>query len=204
MPAAPRSAVLKVTAMLQPDADGKRPPGDVAAYVFSGGGRLLQFAPLDPNGGAGLEVPLPSEPAAARVLIGPRLEKPDLTELLRRGAFEEHIRLDPRELAPVDVVIGPDVWPCWFLGLCVAKGTVLKRAVFDGEPLDLPVCGAEVEVYEVDPIWILIPRLSDIVLEEIRDLVIRKIPIPDPPPEQIRALELPPMPQPLQLAAERG
>jgi len=204
MASKPRSGVLNVTAAIQPDAGGGLPKGEVAVYVYSGGGRLLQSAPLDEKGAAALKVPLPTEPSAARVLIGPRLEKPDLTELLRRGAYEEHIRLDPRELAPVGVTIAADVWPCWFLGLCVAKGTVLKRAMIDGEPLDLPVCNAEVEVYEVDPIWIILPRLSDIVLEEIRDVVIRKIPMPDPPPEQIRALELPPMPQTLQFAAERG
>jgi hypothetical protein len=201
MPTKPRTAVLNVTAAIQPDADGGLPKGEVVAYLYSAGGRLLHSEPLDEKGAAGLKVPVPSEPAAARLLIGPRLEKPDLSELLRRGAFEEHIRLDPRELAPVEVSIAPDIWPCWFLGLCVAKGTVLKRTLHDGEPLDLPVCGAEVEIYEVDPIWIIIPRLPELVLEDIREVLLGKIPIPDPPPEQIRAFELPPVPEPLAFAA---
>jgi hypothetical protein len=196
--------VLNVSAAIEPDAAGGLPKGEVAAYVFSAGGKLLETAPLNADGGAALKVPVTDEPTGARVMIGPRLEKPDLSELLRRGAVEAHVRLDPKELAPVEFTIGPDIWPCWFLGLCVAKGTVLKRTLHDGEPLDLPVCGAEVEVYEVDPIWIIIPRLPDIVLEDIRDVLLHKIPIPDPPPEQLRALELPALPQPLAIAAKAG
>jgi hypothetical protein len=199
-PRTARGAVLNVAAAIEPDADGGLPKGEVAAYVFSAGGKLLETAPLDAKGGAALKVPVPAEPTGARVMVGPRLEKPDLTELLRRGAVEAHVRLEPKEIPNVDFTIGPDIWPCWFLGRCTVPGTVLKRTIHDGEPLDLPVCGATVEIYEVDPIWVIVPRLPDHVIELIREEIVRPHPIPDPPPE-IRRLALPPMPEPLAFAA---
>jgi hypothetical protein len=55
--------------------------------VFSAGGHLLGSASLDKAGNAALKLPLPGEPSGARILVGPKLELPDLTELLRRGAF---------------------------------------------------------------------------------------------------------------------
>lgn len=196
-PRAARGAVLKVTAAIEPDADGALPAGEVVAYAFSPGGRLISSAPLDKGGSAGLKVSVTDEPTGARVIIGPKLDEPDLTELLRRGGVEAHVRLDPKELQPVEIAIGPDLWPCWFLGRCTVRGTVLKRTIHNGEPLDLPVCGAVVEVYEVDPIWILIPRLPDDVIERIRDELLRpRIPLPDPPPDFGGGIVGPPAPAP--------
>ncbi len=197
----PRTAALKLAATIEPDADGALPQGEMAAYVFSAGGHLLGSASLDKAGNAALKLPLPGEPSGARILVGPKLELPDLTELLRRGAFETHVVLDPRELNPVEIQIYPDDWLCWFRSRCTARGTVLKRTVHDGEPLDLPVCGAEVEIYEVDPIWLVISRLPDIEIERIRDQVLQRIPIPDPPPEFRQLAAAKAAPEPLVFAA---
>src|SRR4051812_50187235 len=93
----PRNAVLKVTAAIGRDDEGGRPPGEAAAYAFSAGGRLLSSATLDKSGAAGLKVPLADEPTGARIIIGPKLDEPDLEELLRRGGVEAHIRLDPKD-----------------------------------------------------------------------------------------------------------
>jgi hypothetical protein len=199
----PRTAALKVAATIEPDADGGLPKGEMAAYAYSAGGHLLHSAPLDKAGNAALKVPLPEQLMGVRIMVGPKLELPDLTELLRRGAFETHVVLDPRELNPIEIVIYPDDWLCWFRSRCTARGTVLKRTIHNGEPLDLPVCGAEVEIYEVDPIWIVISRLPDIEIERIRDQVLHRIPLPDPPPE-IRQLAVQhlPAPEPLAFAAK--
>jgi hypothetical protein len=180
---------LHVAVAIEADDDGNHPAGDVVAYAFSGGGHLLSSSPLDEAGAARLSVARGKEPSEARIIVGPRLEKPGLTELIRRGATETHVRLDPKKLAPVDIAIGADEWLCWYQRPYVARGTVLKRTLHDGEPLDLPVCGAEVEVYEVDPVWLIVPRLPDTVLEQIRDKVLvrppRHIRLPDPDPSPL-------------------
>jgi len=193
-----RSAALTVTAAIEPDAHGGLPAGEVSVYAYSAGGRLLASAPVGKDGSAGLEVPLGNEATAARILVGPILEKPDLGELMRRGAVEEHVRLDPQALQSVTIAIPHDIWPCWFLSRCTVRGTVLKRTTHDGRSLDLPVCGAEVEIYEVDPISILVPRLPDDVIEAIREKLRRPFPfpIPDPPPFEDPVVVGPPGPGP--------
>jgi len=197
-PRAARGATLKVTTTIEPDADGRLPSGEVAAYAFSAGGHFISSAPVAKSGAANLKVMLAEEPTGARIIVGPKLDEPDLTELLRRGAVEAHVRLDPWELQPVTILVEPVLWLCWFLSRCTARGTVLKRTVHNGEPLDLPVCGAEVEIYEVDPIWILIPRLPDDAIVRIRHELLRPLPIPlpDPPPDEVRAIVGPPGPGP--------
>src|SRR5829696_6575555 len=157
MASRPRSAVLKVTAAIEPDARGELPSGEVVVYAFSAGGRLISQEPLDKSGAAGLKVQVTDEPTGARVIVGPKLDKPDLGELLRRGAVEAHVRLDPKQLEGLTIHVPFDIWPCWFLG----------------------------------------PRLPEIDIVRIRDeLLRRRPPIPDPPPEELPVLVGPPGPGP--------
>jgi hypothetical protein len=113
------------------------------------------------------------------------VEEPQLEDLLRRGAQEQHLRLDPKEprlSARFDVV--PKIWRCWLLGLCVVKGTLVKRVTSGGVSLDLPVCNASVDVYEIDPLVIVLPKLPDWVIDKIRDLIVKPFPpLPDPGPD---------------------
>jgi hypothetical protein len=179
-----KDGALEVRARIEADEGGGLPSGEVVAYVFSGGGKLLDAQPLK-DGVAKLRVPLGDEPAPGRVLIGPRVpdDVPALDELLRRGAIERHIRLEPK-LPPLDVVVFPPDWLCWFLSRCTVNGTLLKRVDRDGVTVDLPVCDADVEIYEVDPLPILIPRLPDDILDRLRDVIVRQpIPIPFPEPD---------------------
>lgn len=195
---------LRINAsFLETSADDKPPAS--AAYAYSAGGRLLAQADVDPKSGhATLELPTPSEATGVRVLVGPALprgEKPDLAELLRRGAVERHLRLDPRaELQPLEFEIFPDTWHCWLLGLCVVKGTVLKRIVRDGLPVDFPVCHAKVEIYEVDPFYLILPKLPQLVVDRLRDIIAgRTPPIPEPLPEPFPEPfpgPVPPIPEP--------
>lgn len=180
-------------------ADEKLPAS--AAYAWSSGGRLLAHANIDPKSGqAILELPAPGEPTSMRILVGPALpqgEQPDLEELLRRGAVEQHLRVEPKgNLPPLEIEIFPDAWRCWLLGRCVVKGTVLKRIVRDGIPVDLPVCHATVEIYEVDPLSLILPKLPPYVIDRLRDVIIGRIPpIPDPLPDPFPE-PLPPIPEP--------
>lgn len=174
------------TTFVEASTDDKPPASE--AYAWSAGGRLLSQGGVDPKSGqASLELPIPSEPTSVRVLVGPALprgEKPDLEELLRRGAMERHLRLEPKgELPVLEFEIFPHTWHCWLLGLCVVKGTVLKRIVRDGLPVDFPVCHATVDIYEVDPLYLILPKLPPLVIDRLRDVIAGRIPpIPEPEP----------------------
>ena len=187
------TVTLRVTAdFLQAKSDDKRPA--VAAYAYSDGGRLLAYAPLGAQGDTKLELPAARAPFAARVLLGPAPEDkevPALDELLRRGAIERHLTLRPGETVPdLRIPVFPDVWRYWLLGLCLVKGTVLKRVTRDGVTLDFPVCHATVEIYEVDPLWILLPKLPPYVLAHLRDILAGKIPPrPLPGPGPVESIE---------------
>jgi len=182
------TATLRVAAdFLQAKSEDKRPA--VAAYAFSDGGRLLAYAPLGAQGDTKLELPATRAPFAARVLLGPAPEEkevPALDELLRRGAIERHVTLRPGEAVPdLRIPVFPDIWRYWLLGLCLVKGTVLKRVTRDGVAMDFPVCHATVEIYEVDPLWILLPKLPPYVVAHLRDILAGKIPprpLPGPGP----------------------
>ena len=180
---AKKDGALDVRARFEADEQGGLPPGEVVAYAFSDSGKLLDAQPLK-DGAAKLRVPIADEPAPARVLIGPRVpdDVPVLDELLRRGAFEEHVRLEPK-LRPLDVLILPHDWLCWFLSRCTVRGTLLKRVERGGVTVDLPVCNADVEIYEVDPLPVLIPKLPDHILDRIRDIVLERPPFPFPEPD---------------------
>ena len=157
---------------------------DLVAYAFGAGGRLLGSAGLSDGKGT-LPVPDAKEPEAVRVVIGPPIDKDDdreiLQTLMRIGAPERLIRADELKEAlafPLDRA----VWLCW-LRFCTVRGTLRKRTISGGIHIDLPVCGAEVEIYEVDPITIIWPRIPDLVIDRIRDLVRKPWP-PPPPPEE--------------------
>ena len=98
------------------------------------------------------------------------------------------IRIDPDILEPtLEIAVIPSKWLCWLLGLCFVQGKLLKRLTIGGIPMDLPVCNATVEVYEVDPMPVIIPRLPDHIIERFREIIIN----PPPPPERIFP-EIPP------------
>jgi hypothetical protein len=153
----------------------------LVAYVFGQSGRLLARSELR-QGKGDLQIPELKEPETLRVVVGPPIERDDpgevLATLTRLDAPERSVRTDIAAEAlhfPIDRAL----WLCW-LHFCTVRGTLLKRVTTGGLHVDLPVCGAEVEIYEVDPITVILPKIPDQLLERIRDLV-RK---PWPPPEE--------------------
>lgn len=159
----------------------------LAAYAFSQGGKLLDSQPVK-GGSAKLSVPLGAEGTSLRVLVGPAVDEAarTLAELARRRAAERHLRveLDSDRLG-VDIALGLDDLLCWLRSLCVVRGTVVKRTTLDGRNIDLPVCNATVEVYEVDPWPRLVGRLSPDVLDRLRDIVLHPVPLPEPIPDPL-------------------
>jgi len=157
----------------------------LVAYVFGQSGRLIARNDLD-NGKGVVGAPGLKEPESLRIVVGPAVQSEDAGEILaalgRLDAPEFHVRSD--ELKDVlRVPIDRSLWLCWFR-FCTVKGTLLKRVSTGGLHVDLPVCGAEIEIYEVDPIHVLIPKIPDIYLERIRDLIRKPWPLPDPPEER--------------------
>jgi hypothetical protein len=181
----PDDVSLKVSVNLLESKDAEKAPRSVA-YAFSSGGRLLARGVVDEEGTASLTLPVATEARSVRVIVGPEVdeEATSISGLLRRGAEEKFLRINPEDLAPsVEIVVFPDKWLCWLLSLCFVRGTLLKRQIIGGVPVDLPVCNATVEIYEVDPIPIIIARLPDYVIEKIRDIILNPPPPPPPPPD---------------------
>lgn len=172
--------------------DGEPIPA-LTAYVFSASGRLLAQENLKGDT-VPVQVPRGAEAENLRVLVGPNTDIVDngelLSTLLRIGAAEAMVSsAEARELYfPIDSAI----WPCW-LRLCTVRGTLLKQAVSGGVTLDLPVCDAEIEIYEVDPIHLVLPRIPDAIIEKLREALRRPVPPspPDPGPWIIDPAALP-------------
>jgi hypothetical protein len=160
----------------------KFPPLNV--YVFSSEGTLLASAPAGEKETL-LNLESPAAVARLRVVAGPRMEERQagLSELLRRGAQEQFVRIDPKSLRlELPFIIYPDIWRCWLKSACVVRGNLYKRVLIGGIYENYPVCDATVEVYEVDPLWIILPKLPDLIIDRLRDIILRPIPIPDPIP----------------------
>ena len=176
---------IQVRAQLIDVAKADKAP-EVSAYAFSSEGRLLASAPVDAKGAANLKVPASPSVTRLRVLVGPKVDKDsaDFNNLIRRGAQEQHLRVDPKTARrEVELTILPDKWHCWLWGLCFVRGNLNKRVLIGGTYENYPVCNATVEVYEVDPLWIIIPKLPDLVLDRLRDIIVNPRPIPIPIPE---------------------
>lgn len=172
-----------VSAALHGAGTGEDVPA-VAAYAFSAGGELLSHAVLK-DGRA--QVPLPQSKSAqsVRLLVGPTAPKgtePSLAGLVRQGAVETHLRIDPgAEVKPVEFPpIDSSIWGCWHDD-CFVKGTLLKRVLRDGVWIDLPVCNATVDIWEVEPVEIVLPKIPIDVIDRLRGIVLKPPPLPDPP-----------------------
>lgn len=184
---------LAIRANLIRSKDSEPLPKPVA-YAFSMGGSLLAHQVLDEKGMAHLSLPGTKDASGVRLLIGPDVSENQVqvAELLRRGAEERLLRLEPGNRQPrVDLTIDPSRWRCWLLGLTFVNGTLLKRIDRDGVTIDFPVCNAAIDIYEVDPLPVLIPKLPDSIIDRLRDIVLRPLPFPPDPIGPISQPEIP-------------
>src|SRR5512132_1674221 len=110
------------------------------AYAFSPGGTLLDRTSIGERA-ASLSIPAEADAQSVRIVVGPPVDADHaeaLAELLRRGAGERFVRLDPREDLPkLEFPIARPIWTCWFRR-CLVRGTLLKRVPSGGVPIDLP------------------------------------------------------------------
>ena len=171
-------------------------PPPLSAYAFGSSGRLLGRADLK-DGSTPLSFEQGAEPDQIRLLVGPSIENADegelLSALMRTGAAERMLR--PADLATkVALPIDRALWLCWWR-FCTVRGTLLKRVVSGGVAIDLPVCDAEIEVYEVDPVTIIVPHIPDWILEKLRGVILIPRP-PWPPWPPVDGVPIPPRPGP--------
>jgi hypothetical protein len=182
-PDAPRRHDIAVRVSLPDDERARN--ASLTVYAFSRGGKLLDVKPLDEKAETAVRVPLGAEAANVRIIVGPQIEEEEgrtLAEVIRRGGVERHVRVDRGARGPaVEFSIPIDTILCWIRGLCFVNGTVVKRTTLGGQHIDLPVCQATVEVYEVDPFYIILRKVPPFVIDRLRDIILHPIPLPDPP-----------------------
>lgn len=165
---------IQVNVNLQAAASGEKAPQAVA-YAFTSNGQFLTKAAVGGDGSATLRVPAGAAARDIRIVAGPEIsgeKAPTLSQLTRRGASEQFVRQQPGEkLSPVHFELPWEIWRCW-IRFCFVQGTLLKSVITGGLPVDLPVCGAEVQIWEVEPIEILLPKLPISIIEKLRQIVI--------------------------------
>jgi hypothetical protein len=170
---------IRVQVELQPAPGGEK-PGPVAAYAYTGTGHFITKAQLDERGNATLNVPSVAAAREVRVVVGPDDDEkaPAIGQLTRRGAVERFVKI-VRNVPPevVTFKIPPHIWPCW-LRFCLVEGALLKSITSGGLATDYPVCNATVQIYEVEPIEIILAGLPLAAIEGLRQAVIN----PPPPP----------------------
>jgi hypothetical protein len=189
-----QSAVpIQISVKLQASPKGDTPPQAVA-YAFTDTGHFLAKEVVDAKGAASLTVPSTQSPQQVRVLIGPDVsegasnDQPiTLADLTRRGAQEQYLRTGPdAKNLKAAFQIPHEIWYCW-IRFCFVKGTLLKRIYSSGIAIDYPVCGATVQIWEVERILLLISKLTDVQLEKLRQYMLNPQPLPpgpDPGPER--------------------
>jgi hypothetical protein len=138
-----------------------------------------------------------------RVFVAPRRqasETPAVADLAWQQAFEWRQRLDagnPR----LSLVIVEPLWRLWFLCPCVVTGQLVTTLTLpNGSSEQLPICNSRVTICQVTPIWLLLRRLPDPVVLQLRDAVLDIVsgpvtPLPaDQPMPAAGALALPTSP----------
>ena len=164
---------IPVQVKMQSSTDAK-PPQSIAYAFTANNGRFLAKSAVE-EGSAVLEIPASASAREIRVVIGPHVsgeQAPTLSGLTRRGASEQIVRINPgRQPESLQFEIPPEIWHCWFR-VCFVKGTLLKSVITGGISVDLPVCGAQVQIWEVEPIEILLPKLPISVIEKLRQIII--------------------------------
>lgn len=195
---------IPVSITLQPAPTGEKPPQSVA-YAFTDTGHFVSKAAVDDNGSVTLTVPSVSSARNVRVVVGPELageKQPELSDLTRRGAQQQFVRVDPGVAVSQTIFEIPHpIWFCW-LRFCFVEGTLLKRIISGGLPVDLPVCNAQVQIWEVEPIEIILERVPISVIEKLRQVIL------NPPPQEVSVVPPfnpnPPDPAPFQALAGRS
>ncbi len=190
---------IRINAKLHASSSGEKAQ-QAFAYAFTDTGHFISKAAVE-GGSTHLTVPATSAARNVRIVIGPEVkgeEDPTLSQLTQRNAQQQFVRVSVDEkISPVEFEIPEPIWFCWWR-TCLVEGDLLKRIYTGGLPVDLPVCGAQVQIWEVERIEIILQKVPISVIERLRQVVI------NPPPYEVAGLNLrlpnPPDPAPFQSA----
>jgi hypothetical protein len=165
---------IPVQVTLLPATSAEKAPQSIA-YAFTGSnGQLLAKSAVE-EGSTVLQIPATASARDVRIIVGPHVDgdnPPTRSALIRRGASEQIVRVNPGvEQQAVRFHIPSEIWQCWFR-LCFVQGTLLKSVITGGIPVDLPVCSAQVQIWEVEPLEILLPKLPISVIDKLRQIII--------------------------------
>jgi hypothetical protein len=156
------------------------------AWVFDKAGNLVEKQPIR-SGRAQLKTGSAALRGQSTLYIAPDVpevtgKRTSLERLLQQaGAYRPSLRLSNNVL---NVNILPDLQN-FFFKRCHITGGISKSFNLDGVATVQPVCNVRVHICEVDPIWLILPRLPDRDILDIRDGLLDKFvekvpPIPDP------------------------
>jgi hypothetical protein len=137
MPEKPRQKTITfaVSAKFQGVTDTERPP-DAFVHAFDSRGRYLVSALIEKEK-AKLSLPSAEEGRTVRLLFGPGIEgdgTPTLSGLLRLGALEKRMRIDPKNLR-TDLTILDSVWKKWLLCVCSCSRDHLRGGSYPAHHL---------------------------------------------------------------------
>jgi len=180
------TVTIDVSAKLDGVKEGQETP-DLHAYVFTNAGDFLGRQALSGAGSGKVSFSTPVDRRSLRVLIGPDVGKEvSYDELNRIGAVEKHVGVEGNK-ASLNTTISPAYWIRWPFRFCCVEGRVVKRIGPFYNFVDLNVCDATVEIYEVYPIFWILERVPPEILKKLREIIIQgpngPINPPDPGPE---------------------
>lgn len=185
------AVILKATKNLK-DISSSSKSSKLFAYLVDKEGNVIEIVPLS-NGEAKFKTKPEMFRGKTRVFITGKIEgrgkrKPTLNMLEKVKAYEPSIRLSKDNV--LDVGLIPD-FQLPFMFHCKIVGSVKNHFTIDGEDQILPVDDVRVHICEVDPWFLIIKRLPDYEILDIRDKLLDMIhekytkipdPIPDPWP----------------------
>jgi hypothetical protein len=159
----------------------------IKAYLFSPSGELLDSQPLDAKGQTTLATKRALRTRGRfQVVVGPETEQ--IKRLRDFRARTQIVHADPDSeviKVPTFEILKP-TWSCWFGTLYNIVGEVKKKIVVDADTtVYVPICEADVEIYEVDYRKCIL-TLPDSIIEKIREELLERVkPWPPWPPRYI-------------------
>lgn len=181
-----RGVVIKVAENLNKSSE------KLFIYVADKAGNVIEKVPV-----ASKEIQLKTDPdmfhGKAEIYISGELGgkkrggKVTVKMLKKARAYQPVLKLNDKLILELEQL--PEIHIPFFKR-CHVQGNLMKHFTIDGEDQVLPVCNVRVHICEIDPLFIIFPRIPDIEIIDLRekllDMILREkfppIPIPDPDP----------------------
>ena len=187
MPAKSPGRSVRFEVELQFQGVGQEQPPDTSVFIYDANGQFVASSAVQ-DSGAVLSLPAQLAGQTTRIFIAPQRQAsdtPTVADLTWQQAYEWRQRLDT-ENPRLSLVVAEPIWRWWFLCPCVITGQLVTTLTLpDGSSKQLPICHSRVTICEVTPLWLLLDRLPDPVVFQLRDAVldVARRPLPLPPEE---------------------